>query len=346
MSDELEQYLTDLAAQPTRRGHRASPATIRAARADLRGFIRWWEARHRLTFTPALVLADDLLDWQEHRQTQDGARPTTINRAVASLRSFFAWAQTTGRIAHSPATQLRGLVMADDEAPRGLAPEAIEWLFRVAAAQRDPTARQRDLALLTVLNDCGLRSQEAADLQLRDVDLAGAQLTVRAGKGRRARRVPLADASVRRLEPYLALRCSEGLPPIGSDVERERFLIGQHAERAGQPWVPGMGTAAQRKRLADLGCQAAAKLREMAGKESSLARVAELHALAQQLEAASPHRLRHSLAYRLLESGATPAYVKDILGHSRVSTALMYGKPTEQDKRAALDRANRYRGRR
>jgi hypothetical protein len=30
--------------------------------------------------------------------------------------------------------------------------------------------------------------------------------------------------------------------------------------------------------------------------------------LARRLAAASPHRLRHGLAYRLLESGATPAY--------------------------------------
>jgi integrase len=53
---------------------------------------------------------------------------------------------------------------------------------RVASAQADPTARLRDLALLTLLSDCGLRSQEAADAQLRELDLAGVQLVVRSGK--------------------------------------------------------------------------------------------------------------------------------------------------------------------
>jgi integrase len=175
--------------------------------------------------------------------------------------------------------------------------------------------------------------------------LAGAQITVRAGKGRKARRVPIVGESIRRLEAYLAVRCPDGVPPIGSDGEREAFLIGQHAEQPGQPWLPGMTTAAQRKRFAELRRTAAQKLREQAKREGNLARTGELLDLARALKEASPHRLRHSLAYRLLESGATPAYVQAILGHSRVSTALMYGKPTEQDKRDALARANAFRGR-
>ena len=52
--------------------------------------------------------------------------------------------------------------------------------------------------------------------------------------------------------------------------------------------------------------------------------------------AASPHRLRHGLAYRLLESGASPAYVAKLLGHRRISTALRYGNPTETDLRLAM----------
>jgi len=345
MSDILDTYLAQLATRVTQRGQRPSPATIRATRADLAGFISWWEQRQRLTFDLTLVMEHDLLDWQEHRQLADGAKPATINRANASLRGLFAWAHAEGMIAHNPAVRLHDLASDTDTAPRSTPPEAVEWLFRLAAAQRDPTARLRDLALLTLLNDCGLRSQEAADLQLRDVDLGGAQLTVRAGKGRKPRRVPIVGESVQRIEHYLAVRCPNGLPAIGSDTEREAFLIGQRADQPGQPWLPGMTTAAQRKRFAELRRAAAMKLRAQAQKERSLVRVGELLELARQLDEASPHRLRHSLAYRLLESGATPAYVKAILGHSRVSTALMYGKPTEQDQRDALARANTFRGR-
>ncbi len=78
-----------------------------------------------------------------------------------------------------------------------------------------------------------------------------------------------------------------------------------------------------------------------------MTRVAALHELAGKLTAVSPHQLRHGLAYRLLTQGASPAYVQKILGHSRVSvsTAVMYGKPTEADLRDALERANQVRRR-
>jgi len=74
---------------------------------------------------------------------------------------------------------------------------------------------------------------------------------------------------------------------------------------------------------ASISCRSARRRRScaQAQKERSLARVGELLELARQLDEASLHRLRHRLAYCLLESGATPAYVKAILGHRRVSTS-------------------------
>src|SRR5687768_10302968 len=105
----LDQYLADLQHRPSRRGRSVSSATIRAARADLQGFIAWWEHTHRLSFDVALVLDRELRQWQLHRQREDGAKPSTINRANASLRAFFAWAQRDGLITHNPATDLHDL---------------------------------------------------------------------------------------------------------------------------------------------------------------------------------------------------------------------------------------------
>jgi len=334
MNELIDRYLNHLETHPTQRGHEPSSATIRGTRADLQGFIRWWEHARRQTFDIALVLEGDLFDWQEYRQVHDGAKISTINRASASLRGMFAWAKSENLIARNPAERLHDLP-PEDVAPRSTPPEAVEWIFRIASNQRDPIGRHRDLAWLTLLNDCGLRSQEADDLQIRDVDLAGGCITVRAGVGRKARRVPIKGASIRRLKNYLTVRCPNGLPPVGSDAERELFLIGRRVDKPGQPWEPGMSTAAQRKRLAELRQEAIEKILKQASREPSLAKVEELHDLARQLNEASPHRLRHGLAYRLLESGATPAYLKDILGHSRVSTSLMYSKPTEEAKRTA-----------
>jgi site-specific recombinase XerD len=49
--------------------------------------------------------------------------------------------------------------------------------------------------------------------------------------------------------------------------------------------------------------------------------------------------LRHSLARRLLKNGAQLPEVQRMLGHSRLSTTGIYLTPSEEDLRAAVERA-------
>lgn len=97
-----------------------------------------------------------------------------------------------------------------------------------------------------------------------------------------------------------------------------------------------------RKRLAELGRAAAKRIQAQAAKEANLQRVAELEALARHVVAVSPRPLRYGLAYRMWKT-ASPAHIQTVLGHSRVATTLKYGKPTEDDLRAALEEASRTR---
>ncbi len=340
MSDTpLARYLNHLAVTPNRRGRLPAQASVRAARADLTGFAAWWQDTHQLaTFDPALVQERDLLDWQEHRQVDDGAAVTTINRAAASLRAFFDWALDAGLTRHNPARRLRDLPV-EDTAPPHFSPEALTWLFREVEQLPAGMQRQRDLTLLALLSGCGLRSDEAGTLQVRDLDLDGATVTVRRGKGGRTRRVPLEQETLRRLRDYVTLRCPDGMPEVGTPAERELLLMGFHRRPGWEGWTPGMTTAAMRKRLRELGAAAAKRVEEQAHKEQRLTRLGELEGLARQLRAVSPHQLRHSLAYRLrrtMDLGAVGA----ILGHTSTATTKRYGLPTEQDLRAGMREAN------
>ncbi len=333
MSTLIDEYLDHLQTQGK------STATLRATRSDLTGFQHWWEGATHRSFTITHLLSRDIRRWQRERQQRDGAKPSTINRALSSLRGFCRWAMANGYHISDP-TRTIGEVPTPDLAPQGISNEAIDALLRVTASEPDPVQRQRDQAALALLVYTGLRIQETCHVQLRDLDLEGAMITIRRGKGGKARRVPLHAEAQETLQRYLdEVRCPAGLPALGGAAEREPLLIGKQVTTKGQPWLPGVQPQTIRKRLKQLGHVAAQQLRTEAKQTADLNRSQALKQTAREVADVTPHQLRHSLARRLLRTGATLPEVQRILGHSRLSTTGMYLIPSEGDLHSAMQRA-------
>jgi len=329
----LEQYLASLAAAGK------SPATQRAVRSDLVQFCTWWERTRERSFDLTQVVERDLRVWKGVRQQNEGAAPATINRGLSTLRRVFSWAIEQRLLTESPVREVPDIA-STPVSPRSLPDQAVDALLRATRAESDSRLRLRDEALLALLVYAGVRIQEACDVQLRDLDLASGTLVVRSGKGGKARRLPLHSEAQRLLTRYLQeVRCPEGLPPIGSEQERAPLLVGVQRAVAGRPLVPGIKTRVARQRIARLGQLAATQLHEAATRERNLERAEQLHVWARQVESASPHQLRHSLARRMLKTGAQLPEVQRMLGHSRLSTTGLYLTPSEEDVRAAVERA-------
>jgi len=312
-------------------------ATIRATHADLRQFQQWWETTHTQPWRLDLVSERDLRQWQRARQRDDGAAPATINRAISTLRTFFAWAVTERLIVANPSIDVCDVV-GEPLGPQALADIGVDALLRAARNQSDSRRRSRDEALLALLVYTGVRAQEACDVQLRDLDLRGASVLVRSGKGRKVRRIPLHSDALRLLERYLPMRCPMGLPALGSEGEREPLLVRIDPATSGRPIIPGITPRGVAKIVERLATVAAATLREAAATTTDLGQIDVLLVTAQRLDQLSPHVLRHSLARRLLRQGAQLPEVQHILGHSRLSTTGMYLTPNEDDLRAAIER--------
>lgn len=332
MHSSIEQYLQFL--QKKRR----APGTLKVVRQDLTHFVIWWECARRRTFDPVLLRHEDLRDWRVVRQRDDGAAPATINRGLASLRGYCRWAMTCHLLMENPALEIKD-VPTEPLAPRSLPAEAVDALLRAAHAERNATLRARDEALLALFIYAGLRVQEACDIQLRDLDLDSGMIVVRSGKAGKARRVPLHLDAQRLLRRYLDIvRCPTGMPTVGSDQEREWFLVGIDMTKQGQPPIPGITQRVAQRTLQSLGKRAAQQLREEARRESAIEHSAHLQDLARQLDTTTPHMLRHSLARRMLAHGAQLPEVQRVLGHSRLSTTGIYLTPSEDDVRLAISR--------
>jgi site-specific recombinase XerD len=333
MHETITQYLAHLEDKGR------SPLTCKAVRGDLSGFAAWWEAKRSRPFDPRVLREADVHAWRLERQRDEGVAPTTLNRALASLRAYLAWAKRTGLLPTNPAEEVTPLP-TPPPVPRSLPTAAIDALLRTTAAERIERVRLRDDALLALLVHGGLRAQEVCDVQLRDLDLDGATVTIRYGKAKRMRRVALNREAVATLRRYLTrLRCPGGLPRLGSDEERSHLLVGFNPGTPGRPMHPGVNQRLVQRVVAQRARQAAERLRVDATMVSSLERQTELVELARRLERATPTTLRHSLARRLLETGADLAVVQRTLGHSSIATTGIYLTPSDDDVRAAMERA-------
>jgi len=140
--------------------------------------------------------------------------PTSANHKLAALRSVLrqCWrlglldAETYARCADLPAVKGSAL-------PRGrmLSLGEMRTLFETCAEDHS-TAGRRDAALITVLAGAGLRRAEIVALDMADFDAETGALTVRSGKGRKARITYAANGCLLALEQWLEIRGTEPGP--------------------------------------------------------------------------------------------------------------------------------------
>jgi site-specific recombinase XerD len=166
-----------------------SPLTIKNYLSDLRAFAAWFEETNGDSFEPAKITPTDLREYKRWMVSHCGFKPNSVNRKLATLKSFIHWATETGLVADARALKIPKAEREECHGPRWLDRREQNKLLRVAERADQP----RDLALIKLLLNTGLRVQELCDLTWRDVTLTERKgtLTVRSGKGGKRRQVPL-----------------------------------------------------------------------------------------------------------------------------------------------------------
>ena len=272
----------------------------------IKRFIYWSGKRHPATLGEAEVAA-----FLSHLAVQRNVAAATQNQALAAL--LFLYKQVLGRdlawldgMVRAKRPVRLPVVLSAGEAGALLAQlKGVHWL------------------MASLLYGAGLRLAECLRLRVKDVDFAYRQILVREGKGDKDRVTMLPASVVQPLHEQLgrAKRLHEIDLREGHGETRLPYALARKYPRAGYEWG-WQYVFPSKNRSAD---PEDGVIRRHHLDESVLARAIKDAArdagIAKRVGA---HVLRHSFATHLLESGYDIRTVQELLGHSDVSTTMVY----------------------
>jgi integrase/recombinase XerC len=320
----------------------ARPQTQRTYQRACVRFVRWLGP----LAGPEDVTAANLSRYHAHL-VAGGRASATVKKDRAALNSFVRY---LAEHEHLPGRQAREVLAVrlprakrtTRDTPKALTGDQYRRLIREAKARivDDPLAGARDVAILLVLGDAGLRCEELAQLERRDFLPArdGAKLRaldVRHGKGDCQRRVKLSTPATRAIVRWDRERTAA----FGAPADDAPMFITLGRRRRDGTYLSVGGRCGQEV-LADI-----------------LKRLGAAAELPQDLR--HPHALRHTCATELIRAGADVGDVRIFLGHASVKTTSIYlasgddrqehvvglrerGRPTldeDRDDDATLDRS-------
>lgn len=216
----------------------------------------------------------------------EGKSPATISRSLASLKNFYSYLVSSGFLEASPVSADIHVARGEKKMPQILTGREVELLL--AQPVCSDAKGFRDKAMLEVIYATGIRVSELIALNVDDVNLEAA--TIRCGSGRKLRAVPLYPAALKALRVYV------------QDVRSG--MLADESDRALFVNVGGV-------RMTRQGFWKILKYYQVrAGIETDI----------------TPHTLRHSFAVHLLENGADLNVVRELMGHSDISSTQMYAQ--------------------
>lgn len=293
-----------------RDGRQLSPHTVSAYRRDLADFAAFVERRFAGEAWTWAGVDRLMLRAFMGELSRRGLARRSIARRMSAVRSFFRYLHREDVVEANPARAVRSPKL-ERHLPAWLTRDEIDRLFALAENRSAEGGFRavRDHAIVELFYSTGIRLSELRALDTGDLDLVGERVKVR-GKGRKERIVPVGRAAVNAMRRY--------------ELGRARF--------AGRLWNSSVAADRTALFITERGTRLSAR---------QLQNIARRFLDAVAGEAGvSTHALRHSFATHLLDAGADLLAVKELLGHTSLSTTRIYTHTSMERLKRVYDTAH------
>ena len=285
--EEFRKYLSEVKG--------ASDNTQNAYISDIKDFSAFCEEKGKAAETAGKAdVADYVLKLKGENKSS-----STVNRRMSSVRKYCSFLLEKGYSQTDPSSGIRSPKMSE----RTVEFLTVDQVNALLDIEGDDPRTARDRALLELLYATGMRSSEAAALNVSDVDLnIGFAIC---STGTKSRMIPIGKPALRALEVYLS-GARDSL--CGNDRNASALFVNFQGQRITRQGIW--------KILKSYG--------EKAGIETEV----------------SPQLLRNSFAVHMLQNGADLRSLQELMGLEDLNAAKLYLSVTKNRIMDVYDRAH------
>jgi site-specific recombinase XerD len=289
---------------------RKSEHTIRSHEMALSLFISFLETKgvREETLDYGCFGSDMIVEWMRWMRKERGCSPETCNNRLAGIRKFLGYLghREVGALHLSHEASHIERMKTTKKKTSGMSRDAVAAL--IAASDTSTQAGRRDQTLIVTAYGTAARLDELLSLKVEQLHLAGrTPYVVFVGKGQKIRTLNLGPKAVEYLKCYLRDFHGDN-PNPGAYVFYSR-------------------NRGQQEKMSQTAMSSRLKLLAAAAHEKCPEVPLCVHA----------HQLRHARASHWLEEGVNIVQISLLLGHSNLSTTMIYLDVTMDQKLAALE---------
>lgn len=242
----------------------------------------------------------DFYSYLSYLDNEKNDNPTTRSRKISAIKSFYNYLYQEIEVIDKNITVKLKNPKISKRQPVYLTLDETEKLLSIVSTEKNDFLRARDLAIIFTFLTTGMRLSELVSINVNDIENDHFSII---GKGNKERTIYLTENALKLIHNYLMVR---------NEYLKDKY-------------VEALFISTRKKRISNRTVQATIdKYLEKAGFDTSVY---------------STHKLRHTAATLMYRYGNVDIRaLKDILGHTNISTTQIYTHLEDEDLKNAINK--------